>query len=256
LSTSVDSLTYNMKHRNRGKCLIFNNKIFDSCTRLNERRGTEADARDLAGAFRSLDFNVSLYENPSAKEIISTLDTVSKEDHSQSDCIVVCILTHGEQGILWGRDEKYLTDKVFNYFKGDQCPTLAAKPKIFFIQACQGDRLDEGVAVRQSFDVTDAGHGYYRIPNYADFLIAYSTVPGYYSWRNTTQGSWFIQALTHVLGKHSQNMDLLTMMTIVNRLVAYDYESCVPNDPSFHQKKQIPCVTSMLTRLIYFIPKA
>ncbi|CAG2183804.1 unnamed protein product, partial [Oppiella nova] len=124
----------------------------------------------------------------------------SKEDHSQSDCIVVCILTHGEQGILWGRDEKYLTDKVFNYFKGDQCPTLAAKPKIFFIQACQGDRLDEGVAVRQSFDVTDAGHGYYRIPNYADFLIAYSTVPGYYSWRNTTQGSWFIQALTHVLG--------------------------------------------------------
>ncbi|CAG2158847.1 unnamed protein product [Oppiella nova] len=203
-----------MKHRNRGQCLIFNNKTFDSCTRLNERRGTEADARDLAGAFRSLDFNVSIYENPSAKEITSTLD------------------------------------------RGDQCPTLASKPKIFFIQACQGDRLDEGVAVRQSFDVTDAGHGYYRIPNYADFLIAYSTVPGYYSWRNTTQGSWFIQALTHVLGKHSQNMDVLTMMTIVNRLVAYDYESCVPNDPSFHQKKQIPCVTSMLTRLIYFIPKA
>ena len=27
----------------------------------------------------------------------------------------------------------------------------------------------------------------------ADFLIAYSTVPGFYSWRNTTQGSWFIQ---------------------------------------------------------------
>ncbi len=61
---------------------------------------------------------------------------MSKEDHSQSDCIVVCILTHGEQSILWGRDEKYLTDKVFNYFKGDQCPTLASKPKIFFIQVC------------------------------------------------------------------------------------------------------------------------
>ncbi|CAG2111413.1 unnamed protein product [Medioppia subpectinata] len=256
LSTPVESLTYHMKHKKRGKCLIFNNRTFDSHTRLNERRGTECDGRALYGSFRSLDFDVRIYEDPSAKTITSTLEAVSKEDHSESDCIVVCILTHGEQGILWAKDEKYYTDNVFSYFKGDQCPTLAAKPKIFFIQACQGDRLDAGVAVRRSLDVTDSGHDFYRIPNYADFLIAYSTVPGFYSWRNTTQGSWFIQALTQVLGKHSANLDLLTMMTIVSRLVAYDFESCVPGDPTFHQKKQIPCVTSMLTRLIYFIPKA
>ena len=33
----------------------------------------------------------------------------------------------------------------------------------------------------------------YRTPLYSDFLLAHSTVSGYYSWRNTVQGSWFIQ---------------------------------------------------------------
>ena len=34
-------------------------------------------------------------------------------------------------------------------------------------------------------------HDYYY--NVADFLLAHSTVAGYYSWRNTASGSWFIQ---------------------------------------------------------------
>lgn len=28
------------------------------------------------------------------------------------------------------------------------------------------------------------------LPTEADFLYAYSTVPGYYSWRNSVKGSW------------------------------------------------------------------
>ena len=28
------------------------------------------------------------------------------------------------------------------------------------------------------------------LPTEADFLYAYSTVPGYYSWRNSAKGSW------------------------------------------------------------------
>ena len=35
---------------------------------------------------------------------------------------------------------------------------------------------------------TDSNALSYKIPAHADFLIAYSTIPGFYSWRNTTAG--------------------------------------------------------------------
>ena len=38
---------------------------------------------------------------------------------------------------------------------------------------------------------------------HADFLISHSTITGYYSWRNTAAGSWFIQSLVHILENKS-----------------------------------------------------
>jgi hypothetical protein len=64
-----------MKHRNRGKCVIFNNKCFDIHTRLNERRGTEVDAKALYGVFRDLEFDVNVYNDASARDIVAILET-------------------------------------------------------------------------------------------------------------------------------------------------------------------------------------
>lgn len=89
----------------------------------------------------------------------------------------------------------------------------------------------------------------------ADFLIVYSTVSGYYSWRNPRLGSWFIQALTAVLDKYSTTYDLLSMLTIVSQNVAYNFES-VADTAEFHGNKQVPCITSMLTRRLYFSSSA
>lgn len=85
----------------------------------------------------------------------------------------------------------------------------------------------------------------------ADFLIVYSTVAGYYSWRNPKLGSWFVQALTQVLAKYATSYDLMTMLTIVNQNIAYNFIS-VSDSPDFNGNKQVPCVTSMLTRRVFF----
>lgn len=78
---------------------------------------------------------------------------------------------------------------------------------------------------------------------------------GFYSWRNTTNGSWFIQSLVEEFSNNGKTYDLLTLLTFVNRRVAMDFESCVPSRPIMDQQKQIPCITSMLTRILRFTDK-
>lgn len=55
-------------------------------------------------------------------------------NHSECDALVVVFMSHGEKDVLWGRDGTFNPDYLFENFKADQCPTLAGKPKLFFIQ--------------------------------------------------------------------------------------------------------------------------
>lgn len=99
----------------------------------------------------------------------------------------MAVLSHGELGILYARDTPYKPECLWSPFTADKCPTLAGKPKMFFIQACQGDKLDGGVNMCRT--ETDGQNNSYRIPTQADFLIAYSTVPG--KWReNLNEEIW------------------------------------------------------------------
>ena len=91
------------------------------------------------------------------------------------------------------------------------------------------------------------------VPLESDFLFAHSTVPGYYSWRNSTNGSWFIQSVAKVFKENADHMDLLKMLTRVNAMVSV-FESR-SNNPIFKNKRQIPCIVSMLRRDLYFFPE-
>lgn len=104
---------------------------------------------------------------------------MSKWDHTDEDCILIAILSHGEMGYIYARDCQYKLDNIWGYFTATQCPTLAGKPKLFFIQACQGDQLDAGVTLINRTETDSGDYSMsYKIPIHADFLIAYSTIPG------------------------------------------------------------------------------
>ena len=240
---------YYMEHKKRGKCIIINNTYFDLPT-LPERKGTQVDRDRLTSCFKNLDFDVANWDEKDALDIRFSIDKLAREDFTDHDCLVVCVLTHGDANCLYAKDDKYYVEYLFDSFKSDLCKTLAGKPKIFIIQACRGDRLDNGSII--NFDVEDSNSSDVRIPQWADFLMAYSTIPGFYSWRNTTNGSWFIQAFVSALIEYSKELDLLSIFTITNQKVAYDFESNTPNLTDFHQRKQIPMIASMLTRKVYF----
>ncbi len=44
------------------------------------------------------------------------------------------VLSHGELGILYASDHPYKPENLWGHFTADKCPTLAGKPKMFFIQ--------------------------------------------------------------------------------------------------------------------------
>jgi caspase-like apoptosis-related cysteine protease len=64
--------------------------------------------------------------------------SVAKEDHSDADCLLVTVLTHGvTSGLLAAYDCCYDVEKLWLPFTADKCPTLAGKPKIFIIQVSE-----------------------------------------------------------------------------------------------------------------------
>lgn len=64
-----------------------------------------------------------------------------------------------------------------------------------------------------------------------------------------------MQALCEGLNEYGFKLDLLTLLTFVNRQVAIECKSNVPGNMAMHDQKQIPCITSMLTRLVKFEKK-
>uniref|UniRef100_A0A8C9SFG8 Caspase-3 n=2 Tax=Scleropages formosus TaxID=113540 RepID=A0A8C9SFG8_SCLFO len=237
---------YNLDYPTMGMCLIINNKNFDKRTGMNIRNGTDVDAGNVMKAFSKLGYKVKVANDQTVEQMKKELYTVSQQDHSNAASFVCVLLSHGDEGVLFGTDGAVELKTLTGYFRGDRCKTLVGKPKLFFIQACRGTELDAGIETDSSPDSSSE-----KIPVEADFLYAYSTAPGYYSWRNTMCGSWFIQSLCDMLSKHSFQLELMQILTRVNYKVALDFESS-SNMPGFHAKKQIPCIVSMLTKEMYF----
>nr|AHY03304.1 caspase-1 [Dastarcus helophoroides] len=241
---------YKMDHPKRGIALIFNHEKFET-PHLRPRAGTAEDCKNLKECLKNLGFDVQVFQDLRRNEIEEHIQGASKVNHVNYDCIIVAVLSHGEQGIIYARDTHYKPEMLWSYFTPEKCITLAGKPKIFFLQACQGDRLDAGVTLATT-ETDGEVVSTYKIPQQADFLMVYSTVKGYYSWRNTTKGSWFVQALCKELRERAFSNDLMTLLTFVSQRVAFDFESNVPDSPTMHRQKQVPCIVSMLTRLIQF----
>ncbi|XP_025163216.1 caspase-1 isoform X2 [Harpegnathos saltator] len=180
MSVAKDADRYNMDHKNRGKCVIFNHEEFEM-TGFDKREGSTIDAMKLQKSFGNLGFDVKVYDNLTYKEVFDVLEELgSKTDHTDNDCICIIVLTHGLQNdLISAKDAAYKTDKLWKPFTADNCPTLAGKPKLFFIQACRGEEIDNGVVLspRSSVSSTDSVSSY-KIPTHADILIAHSSAQG------------------------------------------------------------------------------
>ncbi|KAJ7408086.1 Caspase-8 [Willisornis vidua] len=169
---------------------------------LKDRNGTDVDAAALRNVFSKLHFRVEEYRDLTAEEIRKTVNIFRCEDHEDKDCFVCCILSHGKKGIIYGVDgQEVPIRELTTSFTAQNCHSLAGKPKVFFIQACQGDALQKAVTIEADAGEQDASaEGDRRfqqecIPAEADFLLGMATLQDYVSYRSPREGTWYIQAL-------------------------------------------------------------
>ena len=123
-----------MNHSRRGIAVIFNHEKFDEHLGLSVRNGTDVDQDNLLMTLQQLDFEVKVYKDLPYKEIENILKRLSRDNHSDADCLFLAVLSHGDQGLLYAFDQPYKAEQLWSHFTAEKCSTLAGKPKLFFVQ--------------------------------------------------------------------------------------------------------------------------
>ncbi|NXC97581.1 CASP8 protein, partial [Certhia familiaris] len=240
---------YKMKNNPHGYCLILNNHIFKNP--LHNREGTLQDGEAVKRVFKWLQFEIVEHRNLEGEEIKKTVKEYSKKDHRNMDCFICFIFSHGEKDKIKGVDDECVNiEDLVSYFTGTNCPSLAGKPKVFIIQACQGSVPHPSVTVESD----SSGHlevdasPLTSIPDKADILIGISTVEDYLAFRSRETGSVYIQSLCKKMELLCPlRKDLIAILTEVNNDVA---------SRELQGYKQMPKITStLLKQLIFEIPQ-
>ena len=239
---------YPMKKTPHGIAVIINNSEFysnDSSTEaLPNRRGSQVDEENLRVTWEYLQYDVRVLRNLTASELTRQLMQIALMSHENYDSFVCCILSHGYLDGIYGTDSQPVKiNDIASLFKGNFCPTLSNKPKLFFIQACRGEDEDKGVTVQKDARGDDDALRH-SLPSEADFLFGYATPPGSVSWRSPRYGSWYISKLCEVLVDNAPQQDLLSMLTMVNSKVSEAYTT--------QGYKQCPAPVTLLRKQVWF----
>lgn len=233
----------------RGKLIIFNIENFQSDNEyyLSRRDGTVKDREALTELFLHLGFIVEVFNDVTKKELMQVLKRLSRDSFQSLGALFVAFLTHGLEKQLYMTNGMVPIRTITDYLKGSN---LAGKPKVLLIQACQGSKY-----MGSTLEVDgpqELKRETISFPAESDFLYAYSTVRGFFSWRNSSNGSWFIQALCKVFRKHAHTMDVVRMLTRVNALVTKHVSDTGERESS--GKRQVTSTVSQLRKDLYILP--
>lgn len=102
---------------------------------MDKREGTNADKQRLSEVFSALGYNVEAYDNVDHLKILEYIRNACSRSHFK-DSLVVCILSHGFEGAVYGCDSIPISIiDIQNVICADE--NLHDKPKLLIIQACQ-----------------------------------------------------------------------------------------------------------------------
>ena len=111
-----------------GYCILIDNHNTDATVTAVK------NARDVL--CNDYGFHVENFSNLSRKGIKQLMKAVSRVDHSNLNCLMVIILSHGgkQKGIYDTHGKQISVEDVTETFSIEKCPSLKKKPKIFFFE--------------------------------------------------------------------------------------------------------------------------
>ncbi|XP_037018344.2 caspase-14 [Artibeus jamaicensis] len=186
------------------------------------REGSEEDLGALEFMFQQLGFESTIKRDPTSQQFQEEMEKFQQAIDARKDfvsCAFVVLMAHGQEGHLEGIDEQMVElENLFKVLNNKNCQALRAKPKVYIVQACRGERRDSGETVDGDNIGMITKESLQTIPTYTDTLHVYSTVEGYISYRHDEEGSYFIQTLVDVFTKRKG--PILELLTEVTRRMA------------------------------------
>ncbi len=207
-----------MNHKKRIAALFLNEFKEDTTHKIP---GHDQDKKHTKKCLEQFGFRVDVHENKNKKETIDLLKEYASDDYSDADCFLCVFSSHGNEEGFETSDEKLidLTSIILRIFTGNK--SLNGKPKLFFIDACRGEKI-MGTLENEPLPELNTAKGATKetsIPKICDIMIYYSTVPKYVSFTSSS-GSKFIQAFLEVLNEYGKKEQLIDMVTRINQKIA------------------------------------
>ncbi|XP_074547172.1 caspase-3-like [Halichoeres trimaculatus] len=233
-----------MEHR--GECnraVLVSVAQYDPGVELGRRPGANKDTKKLHQVLSKLGFKVEMKLDLSSDEIYELFYKESRRP--VKECFLAVLSSHGEEGCVFGADGKPVRlSKIFSYFD-NEC--MEEKAKLFLIQACRGDALDDGVEVDSATDATESSYTQ-QLSVPVDTAVMYATAPGYGAFMHPL-GSVFLQTFCSLLKEEgNRNLELTRLMTRLSHRVAYTFQA---KGGHLKGKKEMPCLMTKMTREVF-----
>uniref|UniRef100_A0A4W4H7V2 Caspase 3, apoptosis-related cysteine peptidase-like n=1 Tax=Electrophorus electricus TaxID=8005 RepID=A0A4W4H7V2_ELEEL len=226
------------KHKMCNRALIVSVTGFYPEAGLEKRNGAYRDVRRLHRVLSKLGFSVKILNDLEADEIYEAFKTESEK--AVDSCFVGVISSHGEEGVIFGADgHPVRLGHLYSYFGGLE---MAGKKKMFLIQACRGNELDDGVKI-ESDGLSEVSSVSECLSVPLDSVVVYATPPGYSAFMNLA-GSVFIQTFCELLEDGGAELEVTRLLTRLNHHIAHHFQA---RGQTLGGKKEMPCFVSRLT---------
>ena len=205
---------YPMNSQKHGVALIINNK---KLSRGSTYEMADCDEVNLTETLMFLGCHVLVKKACNRDVMTNLFEQIDTEcshsvmNSSVIDSFICCILSHGDEEMVYGADNKPVgLRKIQEIVKN--CKLLKKLPKLFFIQAYLGKQVDPAKHL--------------NLPKHSDFYFSCAVTSSEQPFRDPNRGSLYVTELCKALCTHSTDMVLSDILKNVGAIMKAKYDGC------------------------------